>query len=585
MDQTALGKYFHDYRTERHISMQDAAIGLTKSTISRFERGLTDLSTATASQLMYNIGMDAYSLAEALQNTDHELPDLADAVVTGDFNAIKQAVEDYVATHNTRNADLLTSLVSATEENVSTLPRHLEQRVADALAYPQTWGKVEFAVITLALPRASVELVKLVLTRIFSQIDHNLPLIIKPLAFACVLAVSRTGNALYDLIRPAMCDLVSKQNYALNVNEYAPYIRATDALVNGKDPQPIIDATRMWHATAIADFLTHQLEKQSDIHHNSVLKDTSRNDIALDETKPLLNGANLVRIRNQRGLTIDDVSTNWSTSAQSRFEHGKTELGFTRCLTLLSTLEIDIDMLAHTSDLPNSYSRAKSEILSVCDTEPIAVSQFEKIIDAYKHFNGNRPAGLVAIEMFALRRTALTYTIDHHPELMAEIPHNITADQQDDIVEYVANIEQLSVRDVDMITIVLGELDAPHTDTVLSAVIHRHLQNKYAIDKLLKNALLLADGPIYYQNWPLVGQINDFFDHLQHSKSSWNQCLHRTGNQLHYQAHIHPTEAMRQRLGNYLDALQIVYPHPTNGYSMENWLAFAMDGNYHHFDS
>jgi endonuclease/exonuclease/phosphatase family metal-dependent hydrolase len=53
---------------------------------------------------MYNIGMDAYSLAEALQDTNHELPDLADAVVTGDFNSIKQAVNEYAFHHNTRNA-------------------------------------------------------------------------------------------------------------------------------------------------------------------------------------------------------------------------------------------------------------------------------------------------------------------------------------------------------------------------------------------------------------------------------------------------------------------------------------------------
>lgn len=584
MDQTALGKYFHDYRTERHISMQDAAIGLTKSTISRFERGLTDLSTATASQLMYNIGMDAYSLAEALQDTNHELPDLADAVVTGDFNAIKQAVNEYAFHHNTRNARILTALITDTEKQINILPSHLEQQIADALAYPQTWGKVEFAIIALSFPQSSVELLKLVLTRIFAQIDHNLPHIIKTLNFACILGVARTGSSLHNLIAPVIKTLLAEPKYSLTMNDWGPYTRVINALVTNNDPQPLISAINLWHATTIANFLSLQIDKTPSIYHNSSLKDTYDARLALDDSKPLLNGVNLAKVRNQRGLTIDEVSINWSASAQSRFEHGKTELGFTRCLELLSKLEIDIDLMAHTADLPNSYSRARAEMLLACDELPINPTRFDEIVASYQQANVKRPAGIVAIESFALHRLASTYAAEHEWDIPVGTS-SLSASAQDEIADYFIRLNEMSVRDLDLAKLALGEMNAKNTEIIVSAIIAHAPSTKRLADALLNNTLFLIDGPVYYRNWPLVKRVIAYLDQIDHSPALWQQQMQRVQAHLHLQSHIQPTADMRCHIDKYLDGLQIVYPHSTSGYAIENWLAFAMDGNYHHFDS
>lgn len=575
-----LGELFRVFRTQRHISMAQAATGLNTATISRFERGQGDISLKIAGRLMFNIGMGASDLGEMLATRSKGFPYDLEELVRDQRPAVTAKITAYL--HQQQCAAPLAALIrqtlpylqlSVTEDRRLSLT--LEQQLADILAYPGKWSTFEFYLITTALPFASHELTALCWQRLTALTGQTLGYQKEALWRLGLTALLHDDAPLQAQIATDMVRISQIPGLQLHFNNVMPQFQALITIAQGHDLAPLLAALRRTGANQLARFLARSAQQANSkpCWHNQVLVDHYDSTLAIDADAKLMFGPTLGRLRKQRGLTVSEVLGDWSASAQSRFEHGKTQLGFRNTISLMQHMIIPTGQMQAATDATSTFRRYRLkmyEMSSNYKARHYKRTDFVALIDEFRQTTPDLPEGLRVMYEGGLK-TVLHWTA---PDLLPDsdpLYADATPDEQKAIVDYFRSLNSFSLQDIELLISNINRIDQTYYDDLITTILARLKPQTNVTTELYDNCTNLMYGAVYYHVNSVIPKLKAAFTHQPWMISWWTNAQ---VTELHTLAkcYQHDSPATRREAQQLVADIRLLCPYDNTANASEHWL-------------
>lgn len=589
MGQT-LGELFRAFRTQRHISMKQAATGLNTATISRFERGQGDISLKIAGQLMFNIGMGVDDLGEMLGAQTQGFPNGLQEIIKGQRTALATKVDNFLQQQTC--AEPLAALIRQIqpflrlpETEDRHLPLTLEQALADRLAYPSKWSNFELYLISSAVPFASHELTTLLWQRLTALTGQTLGYQRQALWRLTLVALLHDDEPLYAQIAVDMQRISPIPALQIHFNSVMPQFLAISAIAEHRDPAPILGALRRVGATQLAAFLDHSVQTAGakPAWHNQVIEDHYDSALAIDPDAKLMFGPTLARLRKQRGLTVKDVIGDWSAAAQSRFENGKTTLGFHSTLTLMQRLLVPTSQMQAATDATSTFRRYRLKAYTMASNFQQAHYTRDDLVNLLEEFRRttpNFPEGLRVMYQGGLTTAfhwAAPDALPDHDPLYADA----TPSEQKAIVDYFRSLTTLSSQDMELLNLNINRIDQTYYDELVTVVLARIKPQSNVAAQLFDNCDNFIYGAVYFHVDSVIPKLTAAFTHESWLLSWWPIC-EVTELQTVAQVYQHDTEATRQAAAQLIADTRTLCPFDNTANYSEHWLtAYRGQGRQH----
>ncbi|WP_407891084.1 helix-turn-helix domain-containing protein [Lacticaseibacillus sp. N501-2] len=379
MKPTNIGAFVRQVRKDRHLSLDDAVVdaGCSAASLSRFERDQSDLSLASMRQILHNIQLTYYDLEHFQEQRQDNLARLAYFLfIAQDLANLSHWTSNFRQAHR-QHADkpsiqfaqlVLTSTLRQNADHTP-LTTDAEQLMSDFLQPFAGWRlSVHTLAIAAGLTNASHELLATITERLVAYSQRfNAQNIGEAVVGAADLAhlaihlLAHRETKLLNQLYPALChyqtlrqahkDMGTIEAEAVHAAPLVMFVGMADAWVVHQDPSAAkqiaglcaqLDALE---CTDLAGYLRRcwaMIQSGRTTWHNHALRAEDRQ-LQTDQWR--FDGATIAQIRQLYHLQLADVALDWTTATQSRFETGKTQLGFRAVLTLSNTLLLDARLL------------------------------------------------------------------------------------------------------------------------------------------------------------------------------------------------------------------------------------------------
>lgn len=574
---TNLGTIFQNFRSARQISLRQAGQGLAAATISRFERGIVDIKAPYAFALMTNIGLDATEL-DFLRGEN--FPDPYPAFIRGDLKVLHDDAEAYLAQqqHNSLN-DLIEASLPFLIEPEKPTPA-LEQQLADLLAYPLLWSQVEATILIAVLPYASVNFCRLIWRRIAAfALEHPNW---EQLTVATSALTLLQHESLHATIHADLVALLEKNRRSARNLSTKPLLTAGTILAASASLGSQLDALEALHADRLVDYLkrvSNAVSHPVPAWHNDALKDHYQPKLAIHTNQPMMTGPVLRLLRKQRGLTLEQVATDWNVSTQSRFEAGKIDLSFTKILTLLDTLMLPLSRAVVGLDNITSFEHLQRQFADMGeDIAHHSKADFLALRDRFKASHSDMPLGLLEMQMYAVETSIVRFA----PTLYegSEDAPELSPQRQDAIIDYVNSLPALSHLDALLLVMILPGVDNDHITAMTQAILTKCQLNTPAEFELYQRMMTLAYGPLYFQKGEPLRNVADFVTYHSRFDADWRIQRHCYHVKLLVDVFEHPDDQTTRRAHQFLKAFKTVTGFPNLPFMADRWMQFAIDRDY-----
>lgn len=579
--ETWVGQYFQQFRTSRGIGVRQAGRGLSSASVSRFERGLADISVNAAAKLMFNIGMDGNDLTDALRQHQRTFPRVLNDFVLGDRAQVKQNVTAYLAQGTL--PEVLAALVQTActwlDEPLNSprqLGAHFEQELADRLGDPTNWYNLEEFLMVATLPFASSELKKLLWQRATALTGRQLGKQNYNLWLLGSLALANADPELHALIATDLSRILQDPTLVTFLNNVAPQLRALVALARGEDIAPVVSALKQIGARPLADFLLalqHQSHLGLPSHHHPHLKSTIPADWLLSLDEDLLTGPMLAKRRKQLGLTMKAVLGDWNLSTQSRFEQGRTQLGFLKTLTLLEKLALPFYAASMSTDQFSLFHRYRAE-LELMGRAPLAQQNREAILAVLSQFEAaitGLPRGLRLMLAKGLR-TSLQW--QNSPLFPEDDPvfASLTMEDQGEILSYFETITEVSALDAEVFGFAINSIRKKYYTALISAVMAKTAPNSEAATNMWESGTNYMYGAVYYDVQAAMPIVEDYFAKQTARVYAWQDYQRLTMIHTLRTVYFDDSPAVWAQAEDYLAAISELSPYDHNDVNDRWWL-------------
>ncbi|WP_156403565.1 helix-turn-helix domain-containing protein [Lacticaseibacillus camelliae] len=510
--------------------MAQAASGLNTATISRFEHDQSDISLKIAGRLMFNLGMGANDLGEMLATDKKGFPFGLAELVNGQRPALAAKITAYLQQDICAKplAALIRQTLPYLQRSVTEdcrLPLTLEQQLADMLAYPEKWGNFEYYLITSVLPYASHELTSLCWQRLTALTGQTLGYRREALWRLGLTALLHDDTPLAAQIATDMAAISKIPGLQLHFNNVMPQFLAVVAIAKHKDLTSLLTALRRLGADQLAAFLARaaQEARTKPCWHNQVLKDHHDPKLAIAPDAKLMFGPTLGRLRKQRGLTVSDVLGDWSASAQSRFEHGKTQLGFRSTIVLMQRMIIPTSQMQTATDETSTFRRYRLKIFDMASNikeTHRTREDFERVLKEFHHTTPNLPKGLrVMYEggLITVLHWAAPGFLPDSDALYASPSH----DEQSAIVDYFRSLSALSTQDTELLNLNINRIDQTYYDDLITVILPHLKPQTNVAAQLYDNCTNFMYGAVYFHVTSVIPKLTAAFKHEPWLISWW----------------------------------------------------------------
>lgn len=379
MKTLSIGEFVRQVRKNRKLSLDDAVIdaGCSAASLSRFERDQSDLSLSSMRQILSNLQLTYYDLEHFQEQRQDNLARLTYFLfIAQDTDALKTWQSNFCAAHQPHSdhrslqfAQLILSSTLRSPSDHLPLSEGDEQLMADFLQPFAGWRlSVHTLAIAAGMTNASHELLETITERLITYVQAFNPQTIgdavigaTDLAHLCIHLLAHREMILlkqlypvlqhYQRLRQAHKDMGTIEAEAVHA---APLVMFVDAAYTWLRQQTC-DAEMQIQAlctkldalecTDLSHYLKDcwtMIQAGRSTWHNPTLRAQSRN---LTVKRWGFNGPTIAAIRQLYNLQLADVAIDWTPATQSRFETGKTQLGFHAVLTLSNTLLLDARLL------------------------------------------------------------------------------------------------------------------------------------------------------------------------------------------------------------------------------------------------
>lgn len=374
----SIGEFVRQVRKDRKLSLGDAVAdaGCSTAALSRFERDQSDLSLASMRQILSNLQLTYYDLEHFQEQRQDNLARLAYFLfIAQDFPRLSNWNTNYREAHR-QHADhpsiqfgqfVLTSTLRQNGDTAPLTPA-VEQLLSEFLQPFAGWRlSVHTLAIAAGLTNASHELLATITTRLIAyakQFDaktiDSAVVGAADLAHLAIHLLAHRETQLLEQLYPVLChyqtlrqahkDMGTIEAEAVHA---APLVKFVSAAYAGQTDQRYASAEikhlcaqlDALECTDLAGYLRRSwamIQVGRPTWHNTQLRAQTR---LLTTTRWRFDGYTIAQIRQLYHLQLADVAIDWTTATQSRFETGKTQLGFHAILTLSNTLLLDARLL------------------------------------------------------------------------------------------------------------------------------------------------------------------------------------------------------------------------------------------------
>lgn len=374
----SIGEFVRQVRKDRKLSLDDAVAdaGCSTASLSRFERDQSDLSLTSMRQILANLQLTYYDLEHFQEQRQDNLERLAYFLfIAQDLPRLSNWTSNYREAHR-QHADhpsiqfgqfvLTSSLRQASDE--TPLTPAAEQLLSDFLQPFAGWRlSVHTLAIAAGLTNASHELLATITTRLIAYADQfdadtiaSAVVGAADLAHLAIHLLAHREMQLLEQLYPALCryqalrqahkDMGAIEGEAVHAAPLVRFVKAayTNLFTPAQASAEIAHLCAQLDAlecTDLSDYLKRSwalIQGGRQTWHNHHLQAETRQ---LTTTTWRFDGPTIAQIRQLYHLQLADVAIDWTTATQSRFETGKTQLGFHAILTLSNTLLLDARLL------------------------------------------------------------------------------------------------------------------------------------------------------------------------------------------------------------------------------------------------
>lgn len=419
-----LGRFFHERRVGRGLTLQEVSGEWSAATLSRFERGELDISTQKMLELMTMIGIDELDLLEFYEANPVNFPlQLQDLTQLNDVGELERRKAGFFAAHPKRNS--MTELARILFEAAQHWPDpefrfsdEDEQILADRLAVPERFSLLELELYKAIVGPASHELLVLLWQRAQSlQKDWW--------QFREVIELMLWLGALMDRdmdlvngLEDELKNWFMPQQGRTRLVEFMPnwqFGRSTahwlrhPSASNKNKTQQIINELRRMDVEVDARWFELMLAHTSEgrVHHNLKLKDHPKQ-LTVAHT-----AGEVVKFqREYLGVSRADLVMDASVTSLRRFENGQTQLSASSMLQLCGELALVPSQIL---TLPNQIDehtpgeislRAVFRQIKQHKTFGKNEADILTLIQRFTTQFPDMPASLVATQRFVLKVTA-----------------------------------------------------------------------------------------------------------------------------------------------------------------------------------
>lgn len=374
----SIGEFVRQVRKDRKLSLDEAVAdaGCSTASLSRFERDQSDLSLTSMRQILANLQLTYYDLEHFQEQRQDNLARLAYFLfIAQDLPRLSNWTSNYREAHR-QHADhpsiqfgqlILTSSLRQTSDDTP-LTLAAEQLLSDFLQPFAGWRlSVHTLAIAAGLTNASHELLATITTRLIAyaqqfDADTIASAVVgaADLAHLAIQLLAHRETQLLDQLYPVLChyqalrqahkDMGAIEGEAVHAAPLVKFVSAAyaglaDDRCAGVEIKHLCAQLDALECTDLANYLKRSwdlIQAGRQTWHNPHLQAQTRQ---LTTTTWRFDGPTIAQIRQLYHLQLADVAIDWTTATQSRFETGKTQLGFHAILTLSNTLLLDARLL------------------------------------------------------------------------------------------------------------------------------------------------------------------------------------------------------------------------------------------------
>lgn len=374
MPTKSIGEYMHQFRKDRGLTLNEAVAesGCSAAALSRFERGVSDISVTSMQRIITNLQFTAHDFFNYNQSrTDALTRNTLFAFIKDDQDFLAMNLANFMTTNsqflNSRPLSFVHFLLTTTKRtdySAYRLTAAEEDAISDFVVPSPAWNETQSLALASALRFGSNELSDQLTQRLIKYTtqftaENITEAVIESSDFAYLLintmihrnlttsAQLCTAMTAYHELRAHHNQPDQISNSVINSAPLVYFSEAAFAWLQQASPSNeahvlhVITQIRDLSVTGLANYLERiwpLIKAGQHGWHNYQLKDLHPTQQPFDMQNWRFSGANISMLRKFYHLTLADVSVNWQPATQSRFENGKSKLGFTDSLRLLNVL-------------------------------------------------------------------------------------------------------------------------------------------------------------------------------------------------------------------------------------------------------
>lgn len=413
-----LGKFFHDIRVGRGVTLKAASGDWSSATLSRFERGEQDISTDKAVELMVRLGIEFSDFFLFYEAQPANFPmAILNYSLSYHNQLISKRKAAYFAAHPTANAiteyaGVLFDVAERWQSSDYHLSSAQEQCLADRLAVPEQFDMIESEALKLVCGVASHEflcLMKHRLERLDSQ-WHNRDMRLLSIWLGALMT---HDLALADPLQVYLQPLFTQGETEMLITQYNSNWQfgvAASAWLHEPTPQ---------HADAVEAIIADQLMMNNRDDGNWFKNMFARMQFGQVRHNPeLVDHPQLLQVshhagevvkqrRHCMGVSVEDLVDTVSPTTLRRFEAGQTQLAFSVMVDLMGVLGFMpsqvLNNLNRTPNHPNGVLGLAATYLKISKLDSKA-AQAE--ITRFTLVDLQKPEQILGIQLFVLHCAA-----------------------------------------------------------------------------------------------------------------------------------------------------------------------------------
>ncbi|WP_056975842.1 helix-turn-helix domain-containing protein [Lacticaseibacillus sharpeae] len=431
MSTKPFGSFIQQLRKDRGITLTEAVAGsgCSPAALSRYERGLSDISVTSMQSIITNLQLTVKDfLHHYTARTDVITKNTLYAFISGNQEYLAVNMADFMSTHaqllHLRSINFTKFLLEVSQKSdysAYRLTAEQEQAISDFVAPSPAWNDTQSLALVSALRFGSAELGTQLAQRLIDYAHQFTATNIRQstisgndfgyLIISCLINRNLTsGEPLLTALRTYYNLRVDHNLFdqiSTDVINSAPLVYFSEAALAWiKQPSAMNEKKVRQVITQVQDLslsgLTAYLERMWPLikngqhsWHNTKLIDNHQTPQVFDVPNWRFNYTNIKTLRKFYHLTLADVSVNWQTSTQSRFENGKSNFGFNDSLRLTEAMLMqptvfyralfpvpfsDFKKQASDTSIPDKYERVRQAAIATRSTfRPKPASRYKML--------------------------------------------------------------------------------------------------------------------------------------------------------------------------------------------------------------